>query len=627
MYLTIPLCIVSAYTSNNSNGTLATPTSTLSPWAVAGLKNGYINLVQGVDLTVNGKTVNMYQPNINCYTWFKLASQLSQDDLKSFGTTLGLGEQLDNAESIKYNPVYTSSGGNAQTASTACAFPGSNAASFALTGGLIGGNGIVNNSPFSTSGSLVLVATQTAATASTTTVTLTAANTFITVGQIVAGNGIPQNTIVTAVSGTTVTISNAATSTVAAQDLLFFSYASNAGDQSSQGIQFTGTYNNGYFSRLKKYTDVTNGTQQNLYGSTYGTGVNASTIMTETFIQNEFKSYSKVSGNYIITYDTAIIRLQDLMDSVKNLGLLKRFDGVLRIYINSGTVSSVIQEGGYMLTSGNSTTFVNTCPIVQSCLQGTPATACGLATGLFVARATSTSLLGGVNLASSNAAHSMTACRIYYPLITLKPEYLIPYISENRSKKIVYTDVLYNAFNNISSGSTFSALVQSGVSNIRGVLIIPFISSTIYGSVNSNAATGTTTLSQYQSPFDTAPCTNGPLSLINLQVSIGGQNILQNTLNYSWENFLEQVTLYEKINQGDLGLSCGLFNQFYWENAYRVYYVDCTRGNKTDMGSPRNVNISFNNNSNVNIDIMVFTETFKEIVVDVETGIVSDVTF
>ena len=51
-----------------------------------------------------------------------------------------------------------------------------------------------------------------------------------------------------------------------------------------------------------------------------------------------------------------------------------------------------------------------------------------------------------------------------------------------------------------------------------------------------------------------------PLSLTNLQVSIGGQNVLNSTLNMTYENFLEQVNLAEQLTSSDFGVSTG-FNQ------------------------------------------------------------------
>ena len=98
---------------------------------------------------------------------------------------------------------------------------------------------------------------------------------------------------------------------------------------------------------------------------------------------------------------------------------------------------------------------------------------------------------------------------------------------------------------------------------------------------------------------------------------------MQNTLNDNFENFIEQVSLYEKTNQADMGLSCGLIDEVFWSNAYRLYYVDCSRGYNGDLNEPRNVNIRFRNNTNVSIDIMIFIEYFTEMIVDVEKVLIT----
>jgi hypothetical protein len=46
------------------------------------------------------------------------------------------------------------------------------------------------------------------------------------------------------------------------------------------------------------------------------------------------------------------------------------------------------------------------------------------------------------------------------------------------------------------------------------------------------------------------------------------------------------------------------------------------RGNIADKLQPRNINVSFTNNSNVAIDILIFTFYSDQLVIDVETGIV-----
>jgi hypothetical protein len=63
-------------------------------------------------------------------------------------------------------------------------------------------------------------------------------------------------------------------------------------------------------------------------------------------------------------------------------------------------------------------------------------------------------------------------------------------------------------------------------------------------------------------------------------------------------------------------------NKFYWSNVYRVYYVDLTRCNISDLNTSKNLSISFTNNTNLILDVLFFTEIFKNIVVDVEPGAV-----
>ena len=87
------------------------------------------------------------------------------------------------------------------------------------------------------------------------------------------------------------------------------------------------------------------------------------------------------------------------------------------------------------------------------------------------------------------------------------------------------------------------------------------------------------TLSQpelIESRKDTRPVTTAPLSLVNLQVTVGCQNVLQSTLHMTYEHVL------------------------------RWYFVNVERGNIADKLQPRNINVSFTNNSNVPIHLLIF---------------------
>jgi len=69
MFLAVPVCLVSAFTSNNT-GTLVAPVAEQN-WGVHGLKAGYYNLLHQADLTINGKIVEQTQPYLNVYTHLK----------------------------------------------------------------------------------------------------------------------------------------------------------------------------------------------------------------------------------------------------------------------------------------------------------------------------------------------------------------------------------------------------------------------------------------------------------------------------------------------------------------------------------------------------------------------------
>ena len=495
-YFAIPITYATAYT-NSSNTTLLPPTG--GNWASTGLKSGYFQLVQGLDLTIAGKTVEQFVPNLNQYVGFKMLSQMSQDDLKTIGASIGMGEYIDNWESM----TYTGAGLNTATGS----------AVNALTPTAVG-NGIANNTPFSLNIPVVSNFT-TAATAFTNVNAITVQSiTGIAVGQIIVGAGIPPSTTVLNISTLTLTLSqNVNMASVASTGVTVYFYNSNTtnfGDQTAESPQFSGSYNNGYFSRLKRIPDTTVAgakNSSNMYGNT-------NCITSASNLAKEFRPYYTVTaGNIAVWYDIAIIRCCDLLDSMKQLPLCKKWDAQIRLYLNVGSVVSNITQGGLQVTSGSSITFTNTCPLLQSALSVYPNGAATMVSALWIGSPTTTSIStagGSINLANGLNSHFMNACRFIYPQIELKPEKLDMYISSNRAKKICFTSVLNNNFNNISSGSTNSYLVQSGVSNIRGLLIIPSLSSASNGTITSN---------NYISAFFTYPMTSSPISLINLQVS------------------------------------------------------------------------------------------------------------
>ena len=315
------------------------------------------------------------------------------------------------------------------------------------------------------------------------------------------------------------------------------------------------------------------------------------------------------------------------------MGLVKKMDLVMRFYVNTGSIQINVQNPNTAnLAYGTFTsTFSATCPININWLNGTsanggiPATTTLITAGLFVAKAPGT--MGSTSITINSPANPMTACRCYYSQVQLDPERAEKYLISNTNKQIVYENFLFNQYTAIGVGGNFSQLVQSGIKNPIGIAIIPVMSASnsfnaTVVSAGGVAGTFASTLlgfSQYQSPYDCFGASYSPLSLTNLQCTLGGVNVLNTSLFYSYENFLEQVQLAETLTSADIGISCGLISQSWWE-MNRVYWIDLGRGTEAEKATTRNLNISFQNNNQVIIDVLVYTVYLDKFILNVETG-------
>ena len=185
------------------------------------------------------------------------------------------------------------------------------------------------------------------------------------------------------------------------------------------------------------------------------------------------------------------------------------------------------------------------------------------------------------------------------------------YMTKHIEKKIVYKSYMVNVDNNIPSGTNYAKLISSGVKNPVGIIIVPLISKTV-GILNA---------SQFQSPFDTCPATTNCLSLYNLNAVLGGVNVLSSTIDYNFDEFLSQICPVDSVMANSWGVSNGLLNQKYWEEAYKVYYIDLARCNKSDRNILRSLELKFTNINNVAIDLIYITIYDSVAELNTQTGL------
>ena len=196
----------------------------------------------------------------------------------------------------------------------------------------------------------------------------------------------------------------------------------------------------------------------------------------------------KLCYSVVVWHDYAVIKLNYLFESLNKVGLVKRLDAQLRLWVNTGTVNVNVgavdtSNVNYLLTPANNT-FSATCPLLInhsfSANAGqaiVPATVNNIVAGLYLARPPITSY-AGINLAASTVQHPLTNCRLYYSQVTVDPQKSIDYVQRNRNKKVIYRSFVTNSYTNTASGSSFNALVNSGIVHPTGVLICPFIGAT-----------------------------------------------------------------------------------------------------------------------------------------------------
>lgn len=374
---------------------------------------------------------------------------------------------------------------------------------------------------------------------------------------------------------------------------------------------------------------------------------NAGQIRSLTSVQNELKSYTVVSetGNdlaYQAFYYCCIVKLKDLCDvfSENAMSLCKAVNINLTLQLNTGNCTITQTHGAAadnlfkncMLGAGESS-FNYTCPIMaapQTYSDFGTTTTSRLTYGLYCQ---SVKNLGGNSQVKLNVQpHILPQCRIYLPIVSLKPSLASLYLQNNQAKLIKYTDIYSSVLPNVQAGGLVNYTVSNGIVGARQLLVFPVISGSVNGYINSVAVvpaglrTTAAAFSPLISPFTSEPATTSPLiQLADFGVTMGGKEVLQSKVTYSFEHFIENFYETGKVN-GGLGKPVfnGLIGKNDWENNYRYYVVDLSRGMEEDDQTPRDIRLTARNDNLVPIDLYCFVFQTKKFVVNVGTGKISD---
>ena len=374
------------------------------------------------------------------------------------------------------------------------------------------------------------------------------------------------------------------------------------------------TNNTSLNQRLNKYITLDDANNNNnFYGETsnFLKGIND--------LAKEFKPFVKLSSDKKSCYyvDYMVIKLKDLLNAVEKMPLTKRLNMKLNIYCNVGSgcvnvfgtkddATNNLKLANYKFNN-EANTIQHTCPLIINHLMKTPLFAdtiviptndsCKINYSLFIGDPKNVNI-GGINCLFSDGANYtiLKNSRLYFYQYILRSDMASLYMEKHIEKTIIYKKYMYNQDNGVPAGSSYSKLISSGIKNPIAIMIFPFISKSNSGN--------TLKVSQYTSPFDTCPATSGPLTLYNLNVVLGGVNVLTSQIDLNFDAFMSQVNNINSVMSNSWGVSNGLLSQKYWEEAYKNYYIDLSRCNKSDRNVFRSLELKFVNLNKVDIDLI-----------------------
>lgn len=627
-------------------------TATNSLDFMMGLKNGFWQIIHSMSVELNNGSVIQQTPFLNVFASFKNLTSWSLDDLNLHGALCGFFP--DSSKTWLYNTTVV---------------PANSLVNFLNTSG----QGYCNNRNAPVTSISTLSSWSGTFVAATTTTAVTAVVTVqgqLQLGMFIHGAGVAVGTYISAivygVDGRTpasATLSIAVTANLTTTiPLIGMSPESNFNfitTATTNSDNIRSLFNAGFQTRqswLNYSPSVTTDTP------TLANSLSSNQGVLQVGVANNggsgaygqiFMSYvQRQVGSRAIVFD-AVIRLKDVADFFQKTPLLKGASMKLYINTNQAFFTCGVTPAQYSGTAVNTgVTFNqsatgclaltsspvilgggNTNPIMVASMdagQGSanlylpthrsnqdniiPAT---IKYGLSIVR---TQFSQFTNQISS----PVTSVRLYAPAYDMSPLSEQRYLNLSPTKKIVYNDIFYYTFPNISGGSTFSFLVTNGLPNIRSVLCVPTLPKASNGTQvaypSATVLNGVTT-NTLLSPFSTTGGTPDPISITQFQIQISGKNLFLTNLLYDYEVFAQQFSQSNSLNGGlTTSLSSGLIGFDDWTSTYRYYYGNASRSIPSEDGVAKAVQVSGLNQSLVSIDMMVFVEFQREITVDVRSG-------
>ncbi len=353
------------------------------------------------------------------------------------------------------------------------------------------------------------------------------------------------------------------------------------------------------FTSSASKQSINEGLEKRLELTTDKTGNGGITQSEAQLNQSGNAYYNLIDNKTNEWYIIATIRLKDLCDVFNKLPLIRGAQMRFTINYNAARVAitntaSNLGVPAITMISGR------TCPFMISSASVNQPSLPLLKIGTFT-----------IENSISSAHPALKSCRLYVPSYRLSPDIELLYLSASPVKEVDYTDIYQYTITSVSAGSQFNQLLTNAIVNPKKLIIVPMFSK----------QASTANIEQYQNPFDSAPFTTAPsASITNFQVQISGQNIFNQATNYTWEQYLYEISKSGVESGLVTGLSSGLLSKKGFENSYSYIVVDLSRRTAGEDMIPKSIQVSGTNNTSFDMTYYCFIEYGRGININLSQG-------
>jgi hypothetical protein len=200
-------------------------------------------------------------------------------------------------------------------------------------------------------------------------------------------------------------------------------------------------------------------------------------------------------------------------------------------------------------------------------------------------------------------------CEIFIAGFELDPTVENRFLS-SPIRTFYFKDIYNTQPASIDANSNFSIKLNNSVTNPVGVLIIPYI-----GSFHTSNRLITSSCENIEPNTPTIGC-----SLKNLNILIGGQQLLLKNADYNYEHFLSNMDGGGlNVVNGGASLETSLLNLKRWNFNHKYYYFNCNNI-MNQLNVAQNIELQGINDNNFKLNLSIFIITKKRCDINVENG-------